>query len=859
MSLQTNLYIKNTSGGDLVAPGNIQWSLNDTSSALALNDDGTLINNKIVDLYLINDRVTIANSEELKNEVTNATIKVLADDGITELSPTEGLLKIGLATVDEVKELVLEGSDITIATQADADAQSTESLKGREILVTGDVTFSYTLLDAIVVLDDGVDVTMSKVNNCEVFGSNSGTILTCLDILASTVNVDKINALQIVGSNVTFDEIIFEGDTVRIIGSNLTGVKATLYNQTLTPIVQSNNINVDEISTTYDINYSKPIGLQYDFGDSRIVANKFTQNLQWMGSSTSNHIDIKFSGIVNINQYLINGYVITRLIDSAMLKVSDSYNLQHLLYTSYSTTFEATRGQKLFVYNSSNNLVGNISSLTYGIKINGTKINTNTGLNTYIGTFIDDDEMNAATGYTPGSYATQKSTGTFFSYDGTDWVDTGIVSKMIPSLNETLLLNTNAAVYADAKAGAVDPSGTSGWYFTNEVIGEKVNWYYMANTNPEVDLKLGTVKNQYALTEIKKEREPFFVLYTVPQGDGNDAASWYRSRVLYFTDGSWDGLANTTKLCYWGQEPNAFPNVDRVEFTYDPIFSSGPQDPDEDILVGAFGTDSSAAVGTYEFVIKNLGFTNIVNRTDFLLHAQPESLPFVYTAQGYSSTYANTHYITLDATNDFIDLDTGVNADVLDYTKEWSIGMEIESVSSVNDSSYSAVFSRGKNQITLRKGGSNWGVYFFADGRSVAQANTWVAPQAGDKVLFVCTGTHLKYYLNGSLRSNTAINANVSYNDPVGNLQVGKPATSNAGYWFGGVNNLMIMVGADAVLGTESVNTYFAGEDVTQMDFYESVLDFLPLGEAAYPDVIGLKAVVSGELKNGTTSDFVQR
>ena len=65
MSLQTNLYIKNTSGGDLVAPGDIQWPYNDTSSGVALNSDGTLINNKIVDLYLVNDRVTIANSEAI--------------------------------------------------------------------------------------------------------------------------------------------------------------------------------------------------------------------------------------------------------------------------------------------------------------------------------------------------------------------------------------------------------------------------------------------------------------------------------------------------------------------------------------------------------------------------------------------------------------------------------------------------------------------------------------------------------------------------------------------------------------------------------------------------------------------------
>ena len=43
------------------------------------------------------------------------------------------------------------------------------------------------------------------------------------------------------------------------------------------------------------------------------------------------------------------------------------------------------------------------------------------------------------------------------------------------------------------------------------------------------------------------------------------------------------------------------------------------------------------------------------------------------------------------------------------------------------------------------------------------------------------------------------------------------------------------------------------------MSFYDDVLDFIPLGEGTYPNVNGLKSVISGELKNGSTSDFVQR
>ena len=225
---------------------------------------------------------------------------------------------------------------------------------------------------------------------------------------------------------------------------------------------------------------------------------------------------------------------------------------------------------------------------------------------------------------------------------------------------------------------------------------------------------------------------------------------------------------------------------------------------------------------------------------------------------GATPTYANTHYISLDGTNDYIELD-GVDTDVLDYTKEWSLGIEIESVSSVNDSSYITLYKRGKNEITLRKGGSNWGFYAFADGLSVAQANTWYAPSAGDKILIVSTATHIKYYLNGMLRANISYNqTNIgNYNDASGKLSVGEKFKK--AYWYGGLNNLMIMVGAGSNLGVESRTEYFGDGDVSQMTFYSDVLDFLPLGESSFPNVGGLKSVVSGELKNGTESDFVQR
>ena len=227
--------------------------------------------------------------------------------------------------------------------------------------------------------------------------------------------------------------------------------------------------------------------------------------------------------------------------------------------------------------------------------------------------------------------------------------------------------------------------------------------------------------------------------------------------------------------------------------------------------------------------------------------------------------YSNTHYIDLDGTNDHIDLDTGVNANVLDYTQTWALGFEIESVSGVDDSTYTTLWKRGNNEITLHKGGSNWGVYFYANGNSVGQANTWRRPEAGSKVLFICNGSQVKYYLyspsNGEVYQATMTlnQTNVTnHNNATGNLQLGQMGVIGSN-WFGGVNNALIMEGSGSDLGTNQISEYFGGQDVTLMSFYEDVEDFLPLGEDTYPTVTGTKGVISGNLINGTTSDFVER
>jgi len=165
----------------------------------------------------------------------------------------------------------------------------------------------------------------------------------------------------------------------------------------------------------------------------------------------------------------------------------------------------------------------------------------------------------------------------------------------------------------------------------------------------------------------------------------------------------------------------------------------------------------------------------------------------------------NSHYISLDGANDYLKFN-GAHAELMDWTKPWAFGIELESVSSINDSSYTTLWARGKNEVTLRKGGTNWGIYCFSNGVSVGQANTWIAPQAGSKILVVCTGSRIQYYLDGYKRADFAFYTSVSGNDPAGDLTFGKGVTKGA--WFGGVNRMMATL-QPAELGASQLAEYF--------------------------------------------------
>jgi len=204
-----------------------------------------------------------------------------------------------------------------------------------------------------------------------------------------------------------------------------------------------------------------------------------------------------------------------------------------------------------------------------------------------------------------------------------------------------VVFEDNAAVYADGTAPVAEPSGQDGWYFKNDGqnIGsggaDKINWYFFdGSVQTET---IGSALTGYAVSEIKGT-EPFHLaIYTFPQGDGNDAGSWYRSRMVYVpANGSYEQNKKYLFVTSLEDTPaSLYPDLERVVMVPSQISTVGPQDPSEQILTASLGTNSAAQQNSVEVLVNNVGYVSSVNgvvdtrfeiRGDFTLAGIKESL-----------------------------------------------------------------------------------------------------------------------------------------------------------------------------------------------------------------------------------------
>ena len=281
-----------------------------------------------------------------------------------------------------------------------------------------------------------------------------------------------------------------------------------------------------------------------------------------------------------------------------------------------------------------------------------------------------------------------------------------------------VLFEDDATVYADATAPIEDPTGRDGWYYKSAGSPDKVNWYFHdGQANP---VTVGQWERLYTVATVDSSSNDTFHLayYTFPLGDGQDAGSWYRSRIVYVPSGSFERGVKT--LFYMGQEPDAsvYPDLPRVQMTVTTVAGSnvGLNENTEVIMTSVLGTNSGASAGTVEILVNKLGFNSSVYNKEYSLEIRGE-----FTLAGIKQSLLEEAITRQNA--DSVEEQSRIDGDnALDTRLSPIEGMLEYKHFSIYDSN-SAVFadaSKGREDENLREG---W--YYTNDGQDGFNKINW--------------------------------------------------------------------------------------------------------------------------------------
>tara|TARA_Y100000310_G_C20665007_1_gene807010 strand:+ start:1069 stop:2076 length:1008 start_codon:yes stop_codon:yes gene_type:complete len=260
---------------------------------------------------------------------------------------------------------------------------------------------------------------------------------------------------------------------------------------------------------------------------------------------------------------------------------------------------------------------------------------------------------------------------------------------------------------------------------------------------------------------------------------------------------------------------------------------------------------------------------------------------FVSIADFAAAGNQASRYIELDGANDYVKFDepSGAASDVMDLTKDWTIGITLVGLTGPSSAKKFNLFSRGGFNITLnaQAGSTNWGLYVTSDNDLYnadkrAQANTWYAPTPFSRILFTYNAAtkRLKYFLGDPAAGTYAQRANLAIPQTMvdgqnitGELSIGKAwsGVGGAGFsgynWDGGVNN---MIASDVEFTGPQLTEYFQdqsgdpdnpSDSFSNAEFYPDLVAYAKLGEDTYPEVVDtLGNLTNGALVDGAADDF---
>ena len=510
--------------------------------------------------------------------------------------------------------------------------------------------------------------------------------------------------------------------------------------------------------------------------------------------------------------------------------------------------------------------------------------------------FVSDEEkMNELTTPLKFEYVGRMDTATIWEYNGTEWYDTLITMSLEGiAQEEELVINYSNTRYIDLD-GLNDYVNITG--VPEDVMTYGKEW----SISIQLAGAVSPINDASYITLFKRGTNEM----TLRRGGSNwGLYAWINgySRASAQANTWYAPTANSTILIVSTETHLKYylDGVRRVNIAWQGAVHLNPQDPTGDLQIGNsehyanwyggvnnlmvmegsasdLGKDQLAEFHAQDNV-SNMSFYPSV--TDFLTLGERPYPSVLGMKQVLEGTIENStesaivvknpagpigtpfpqrsgRYVFLDGTDNYIEFDNA-NADILDFTggKKWAVGFKCNGVSGVVDYVATTLFRRGDNEITLKRGGSNWGLYVYCGGASVGQANTWYAPQDDSTIVFTFDGTKLRYYIDGALRSTLSINTGHPNHNASGNLFVGSTIRGDRANWYGGAENCFIMNGNSSVLSSHQINE-FGSVDGTALSYYNSLEDYFNIGIDTFPSIDGIKGIVTGSLVNGNAEDFI--
>lgn len=185
------------------------------------------------------------------------------------------------------------------------------------------------------------------------------------------------------------------------------------------------------------------------------------------------------------------------------------------------------------------------------------------------------------------------------------------------NINETTIsILNNPMIVSQISADGEEPTrdiSNNCWGFINENLGEKINWYFLADFTDSV--KITDFEYFYFVVRIKNtndENKPWITLYTTPGGNGVPGffTTRYNYTNVYLNGSNYPLTENNNYVFYIGNISNADISssyTNDLSLNSSPIIT-GPASNNETVAFITIQTDSSASANTFNFCVKEVGY-----------------------------------------------------------------------------------------------------------------------------------------------------------------------------------------------------------------------------------------------------------